>query len=43
MIAKWIKNVITFWKVKANHIDSGGGKLHWTRCENRQYGKDVSW
>lgn len=24
MIAKWIKNVITFWKVKANHIDSGG-------------------
>lgn len=24
MIAKWIKSVITFWKVKANHIDSGG-------------------
>lgn len=24
MIAKWIKSVITFWKVKTNHIDSGG-------------------
>ena len=24
MIAKLIKNVITFWKVKANHVNSGG-------------------
>ena len=28
MIAKLIKNVITFWKVKANHVNSGGGELH---------------
>lgn len=33
MLVSILKSAITFFKAKSNHINSGGAKLHWVRCE----------
>lgn len=32
MIVDLVKRLITFVKIKSNHLSCGGGKLYWIRC-----------
>lgn len=32
MIADLVKRLITFVKIKKNHLKCGGGKLYWIKC-----------